>query len=268
MRIDMHAYEATPLPTANLTVSSPATQVGAGGSLPLCQAGVPAWPGFLLGQVERPIRVLLIDDDPHVRNVIAQELLGDLRINLVAQGSSVREARKLMATHDFDVLVVDLNLGDGSGFELIDQAKQRRTGVEVIVVSALEDDDKVLQAFELGATGYLAKNSWFGNFAQSVLQVVNGGASITPNLARRLLGKLNRSGARRESYAPPSQDLLSAREAEVLGLVACGHTSAEIATRLAISGQTVDTHVKNIYRKLRVRSRAQAVSCASARGLI
>ena len=80
--------------------------------------GLPSmWPGFLVGQTEQPVRVLLIDDDPHMSRVIAHELLADLRINLLGQGSSVREGRRLISQNDFDVMLVDLNLGDGTGFD-------------------------------------------------------------------------------------------------------------------------------------------------------
>ena len=227
------------------------------------------WPDFLNGQPDHPVRVLLVDDDPHIRLVIAQELLEDLRINLVAQASSMREGRRLISAHEFDVLLVDINLGDGTGFDLIDHMKSVRPLAEAVVISTMEDVQHAMQAFELGATGYLVKNSWFGNFPQAVLQVVNGGASITPNLARRLLAKLNHAheGAR-VPRAAPEREKLSEREKEVLKMVATGYTSSEIGIRLFISGQTVNTHVKNIYRKLHVRTRAQAVSFAAARGLL
>lgn len=231
--------------------------------------GLPSmWPGFLVGQTEQPVRVLLIDDDPHMSRVIAHELLADLRINLLGQGSSVREGRRLISQNDFDVMLVDLNLGDGTGFDLIEYMKTLRPTAEAVVISAMEDEQHALHAFELGATGYLVKNSWFGNFPQAVLQVVNGGASITPNLARRLLNKFEAPQATGQAlHENKSKDKLSDREKEVLKLVASGYTSTEIGSRLLISGQTVNTHIKNIYRKLNVRTRAQAVSFAAARGL-
>ncbi|WHZ11683.1 MAG: Two-component transcriptional response regulator, LuxR family [Burkholderiaceae bacterium] len=226
------------------------------------------WPEFLTGQPERPVRVLLIDDDPHIRRVMAQELVADLRITLVGQAGSAREGRRLIASREFDVMMIDLSLGDGSGFDLIEQMKALRPEAEAIVVSALEDEQHALRAFELGATGYLLKNSWFGNFPQAVLQVVNGGASITPNLARRLLGRLELRPGSAPQRSGADADPLSGRETEVLKMVANGYTSVEIGKRLSISGQTVNTHVKNIYRKLRVSNRAQAVSFAGARGLL
>lgn len=227
------------------------------------------WPDHLLGQEARPVRVVLVDDDPCVRRVIAQELLGDPRIRLEGQAGSLAEARRLLARCEFDVLMVDLRLGDGSGFELIESAKRHRSAAEIIVISALEDDPQVLHAFELGASGYLVKNAWFQSFAQAVLQVVNGGAAITPRLARRLLVHLDH----RRSNASPVRPLdrrasLSAREREVLRLVANGHVTDDIALQLTISAQTVNAHMKSIHRKLQAHTRAQAVSFASHRGLL
>ena len=148
--------------------------------------------------------------------------------------------------------------------------KTIRPLAEAVVISAMEDEQHALKAFELGATGYLVKNSWFGNFSQAVLQVVNGGAYITPKLARRLLNKLEQpfSGSNRMVGSNPMKDKLSDREKEVLKLVAAGYTSQEIGSHLMISFQTVNTHIKNMYRKLQVRSRAQAVNSAAHLGLL
>jgi DNA-binding NarL/FixJ family response regulator len=225
------------------------------------------WPDFLVGQPGKPVRVLLIDDDANMRSVVTRELLGDLRTDLVGAGSSVKDGRRLILQHEFDVMLVDLNLGDGNGFDLIEHMKIVRPMAEAIVVSAMEDEEHILRAFELGATGFLVKNSWFGNIPQSVLQVVNGGASITPSLARRLLHKLDHQP---EVVPLPSglhREKLSEREKGVLKMVSAGYTSGEIGVKLAISCQTVNTHIKNIYRKLQVRTRAQAVSYAVHRGL-
>ena len=226
------------------------------------------WPDFLVGQPGQPVRVLLIDDDPNMRRIVAHELLSDLRTDLVAQGASVREGRRLILQHEFDVMLVDLNLGDGTGLDLIEHMKLIRPTAEAIVISAMDDEEHTLRAFELGATGYLVKNSWFGNFPQAVLQVVNGGASITPNLARRLLQRLERPPEAARICTEERGDRLSEREKGVLKMVATGYTSSEIGSQLVISSQTVNTHIKNIYRKLQVRTRAQAVSYAAHRGML
>lgn len=225
------------------------------------------WPGHLVGQSERPVRVLLVDDDAHLRRVVAGELLADHRIELVGQAQSLREARLMASRHAFDVLLVDLNLGDGSGFSLIEQVRHKNPMVEVVVISALADDQHALHAFELGAMGYLIKHDCFGNFAQAVLQVVNGGAAITPALARRLIQRLDARPAGVSGQLAACESL-SDREREVLKMVAAGYTNPEIGERLAISGLTVNAHIRNINRKLQVRSRAQAVSRAMERGLL
>ena len=267
---DVNAAKAASSSDANLPES---------GQFAVHQSPPSMWPDFMTGQAQKPVRVLLVDDDPHMRRVIAQELMADERTLLVAQASSVREGRKAIKQHDFDVMLVDLNLGDGEGFELIDYLKSNRPSAEAIVISIMENDDQVLHAFELGATGYLVKNSWFGNYPQAVLQVANGGASITPNLARRLLQRFDHgapaapAAAAPEAQAPVQAtaehepERLSQREKEVLRMVASGYTSVEIGTQLQISALTVNTHIKNIYRKLQVRTRAQAVRFASLRGL-
>ena len=203
------------------------------------------WPAFLIGQEAKPVRVLLIDDDAHIRQVIAQELMSDPR-----------------------TLLVDLNLGDGEAFEVLEFFKSHRPTAQAVVISVMENDEQVLRAFELGAAGFVGKNSWFGNYAQTVLQVANGGASITPHIARRLLQRFDRANApQSKRRAADDADKLSAREKEILRMVASGYTSAEIGARLFISGMTVNTHLRNIYRKLQVRTRAQAVRFASLRGL-
>lgn len=237
----------------------------------VCPPAQPLWPGFLTGQEGAPVRVLLVDDDSFMRRVIAQELLSDLRIQLEGQAGSLRDGRRLLATHEFDVLMVDLRLGDGTGFELIREAGKQHPGCEIIVISALEDESHVMHAFELGATGYLLKDAWLQSFAQAVLQVVNGGAAITPRLARRLLSRLSaRPGSPPPASDPPTREAttLTARECEILRCVARGQVTEEIGAKLGISGQTVNAHIKNIYKKLHVHSRAQAVSYAAYSGLI
>lgn len=228
------------------------------------------WPDHLAGQAEKPVRVIVVDDDPHIRRVICQELMSDSRTVVAGQAGTLRDGRRLVRDHDFDVMLVDLNLGDGAGYDLITYTKHLRTAAEVVVVSILEANEDAMRAFDLGAAGFLVKNSWFGSFVQAVLQVANGGASITPSLARRLLLRLDRHKAPAEGLRPSSKapGRLSEREKEILRMIGNGYTSAEIGSRLVISELTVNTHVRNIYHKLHVRTRAQAISCANTWGYL
>lgn len=234
------------------------------------------WPDFLIGQSSQPLRVILVDGDARMCSVVKQELNLDARITLVGTGSNVREGKLLISKNGFDVMLVDAHLGDGLGLELISYMKTHRPIAEAVVISVIDDEHQAIKAFQQGAAGYLVKNSWFGNFSQAVLQVANGGAFISPNLARRLVQKLA-AVHHAEIHAAPSHHgmanshgdgVLSFREKEILELVASGYSSLEIASRISISGQTVTTHMKNIYRKLQVHSRAQAVMHAKSQGLL
>jgi len=229
------------------------------------------WPESMTGQPGAPLRVHVVDPDVHARAVIAQELMGDSRTVIAGQAATVREGRRLLRDVPFDVLLVDVGAADGAGFELIPQARSLHAGAEVVALSRQESDADAMRAFDLGAAGFVVKDSWFVSFVQAVLQVANGGAAITPALSRRLL--LKRRPPPWSSPSPMSQGealrvKLSMREHEVLRMIASGLTSSEIGDRLAISSTTVNSHVKNMYHKLHVRSRAQAVSCASNWGLL
>lgn len=225
------------------------------------------WPDFMVGQSEKPVRVVLVDDDAHIRSVVARELMSDPRVILVGQACSVRDARRLMRAVAFDVLLADLNLDDGTGMDLMGLQRSLRPSAETIIISVMEGDVQLLRAIEQGAAGYLVKHSWFGSYVQAVLQVANGGASITPHLARRLLQRL-RSSDGGSSSTTSEPEKLSVREREILRHVANGYTSQEISQSLDIALVTVNTHVRNIYRKLKVRSRTQAMRAALTHGLI
>ncbi len=220
------------------------------------------------------MRVILADTDTRMCNVIKQELNVDARIDLIGIAHSVHEGKLLISKHLFDVMLVEMHLDDGLGLDLLRYMKMMRPSAEAVVISVRDDTQNALDAFHNGASGYLVKNSWFGNFSQAVLQVANGGAFISPNVARRLLQKLTEvqntelSRLRSNASVDHINKKLSQREIEILSLVAAGYSSAEVALKIAISEQTVTTHMKNIYRKLNVHTRMQAVTSAKNQGLL
>ena len=229
------------------------------------------WPAFLVGQRDSPVRTVVIDDDIHFVNVLAQELMKDERLKVVGKALSLKEGKRLCKGMEFDVALVDLTLADGSGFQLLELLHAIKPSCQIIVVTVMEQDESVSRAFELGASGYLIKHSWFSNYVQAILQVANGGTAISPHLVKRLLRRFDQpsAGCRHSpSVGAVGQEQLSSREKDILRMVASGHTSTEIAARLNISHMTVNTHIRNTYRKLQVRSRAQAVQSAMVRGLI
>lgn len=227
------------------------------------------WPSDMKGQQNQPVRVFLVDEDSHVRNVISQELMRDPRTLLVGQASSYREARKNIFLQDFDVLLIDLSLGEGQGIELLESIQLKRPDVLSIAISASENDDAAMNALKRGAVGYLVKNSWFGSYSQAVLEVANGGAAISPVVAKKIIPKIFKANFHEESiFKHKSFESLTEREVEILKLIAQGKNSLEVASYLQISPLTVSTHIKNIYGKMQVRTRAQAVRCAILIGII
>lgn len=235
------------------------------------------WPDFLMGQTDKPLRAILVEEDASMRSRIAQELTADNRIDLIASAANMHDAKQMIARYDFDVLLIDSDIDShksGDMHRLIQHMKQHNSEVEIIVISSDNDELKALDAFATGATGFLVKNSWFGDFAQAILQVANGGAFISPYIARRMLSKFAQPNATTDTlasssdHAVQSDAILSNRENEILCLVASGSTGPQIADNLNITVQTVAVHMKNIFRKLHVHTRAQAVMVARNQGLL
>ena len=171
-------------------------------------------------------------------------------------------------------MLVDLGLPDMDGVALIRHAASRHPGCDVLVVTMFGDDQHVLGSIEAGATGYLLKDADGAHIAAAIHQLRAGGSPISPGIARRVLARF------RIASAPPAPSVpstpmpsaegspLSARETEILRLVAKGLGFDTVGELLGISPHTVVTHVKKIYRKLAVRSRGEAVYEAGQLGLL
>ncbi len=240
-----------------------------------------------------PWRVLIVEDDPTTREFFAQSVRQCAQLQLLGQAASVAEARTWLneGSHTIDVLLTDLGLPDGSGLEVIRHALQRHPQCEALVISMFGDEDNVLASIEAGATGYIHKDSAPDDVAQAILQLKAGASPISPMIARRVLAKYrsmlgdlkhievlaqqNIAAEAIENIAaalPPlaSEDspTLSPREQEVLELIARGFSYAEIAKLRHVSVHTVQTHIKNLYAKLAVHNKTEAVYEATRMGLL
>jgi DNA-binding NarL/FixJ family response regulator len=213
-----------------------------------------------------PVRVAVIAGDAQVRHQATQELAADRRTELVAWARTLREGQLLVGVAPLDVLLVELHLEDGSGLQLVTHLKERRPSAAVIVMTRSDDEEAAVRAFDLGAAGWLVLHDGDASLVLSVLNVAHGGAVLSASLARRLM---HRPPVNNPAPAPMHATVaaLTRREREVLEQVALGLRSKEIARRLTISGETVNAHVKSIYRKLQVHSRAQLVRMASQAGV-
>lgn len=166
--------------------------------------------------------------------------------------SSVEEAFENFT--ETDVILLDINLPGMTGIEAIPLFKQKYPDQKIVMLTILEDDFHILEAIKNGADGYILKKSSPNKIVEAIQQVYEGGAALTPMVARQVMAFLKPEAAKSGS---PSN--LTPREKEILLLITQGMTNELIAAKLFISVQTVRNHIKNIYDKLQVHSRAQVV---------
>jgi DNA-binding NarL/FixJ family response regulator len=211
--------------------------------------------------------VMVVEDDPVFLNRFCRIIASDAELALFAAVPDCASARQALAKAAPDVLLTDLGLADGSGIEIIRETSRRYPDTDIMVVTVFGDEEHVLAAIEAGATGYILKDSMPEAFVALIKQLRAGGSPISPVIARQLLKRFMLPAAP-DSVRPVADAGLSARESEVLSLIAKGFSFAEIARLLGVSPHTVTTHVKKIYQKLAVHSRGEAVYEAGKMGLI
>jgi two-component system nitrate/nitrite response regulator NarL len=192
----------------------------------------------------QPIRLLVVDDHPIVRQSLSA-LLGAFGapMQVVASAGSAEEALVLAEQHAPDIVLTDLQMKPTSGIQLIQQLSQRQPAVRYVVFTASTQDEHMLQAFDAGAQGFVLKEAEAGELIKAI-EAVMGGATHYPAGLKRALDRRQQ------------QPALTAREAEVLALVAQGLTSKEIARTLAIDPRTVDAHRANIRQRFGLDSSA------------
>jgi DNA-binding NarL/FixJ family response regulator len=210
------------------------------------------------------VTVGIVEDDPVLRECLGQMVEEVDGFRLFGSASTVAEGLGLLAKEP-DILLLDLALPDGSGLELIAQARDTGSPTRLLVLTVFADVRSVVRAIEEGADGYLLKEADVDQIAAAIRTVLSGGAPISPAVAGHILAKLRNDAPRRPATPPVS---LTAKETAVLEALASGKAHKEVAIQLSISQHTVGDHVKSIYRKLSVNSRGEAVYKAVQTGLI
>lgn len=206
----------------------------------------------------KTIRVLLVDDHPVVRAGIEGILNSQDDIEVVGEAGNGVEAIRLTQTLRPDVILMDLRMPEMDGVAAIKAIQSQADPPYILVLTTFDTDADIVRAIEVGATGYLLKDTPREDFFTAVRNVAQGKSVLTPVVASRLM----------ERMRAPAEEQLSSREIEVLTLVSRGHDNKAIAKQLHISTATVKTHLIHVYGKLGVNDRTAAVTTALEKGIL
>ena len=209
------------------------------------------------------VRVLIADDQTLFRVGLARLLEEDERVKIVGQAGDGAEAVKLAGSLKPDVVLMDLKMPNLDGIEATRQIVSAHQGVKVLLLTTFEADNHVIQALKAGASGYILKDSKPDSIVSSLLAVMAGERVMASAVANRVLEMLTGTTTPKEFY-----DGLTGREIEILKLLAGGMANKQIAYKLKISEKTVRNHVSNMYEKLNIYDRSQAVLYAVRKGLV
>jgi DNA-binding NarL/FixJ family response regulator len=204
------------------------------------------------------IRVVIADDHPVVRTGLRSLLEPEPDIEVVGEAADGSEAVSLAGRLEPDVVLMDLRMPGVDGVTATRRIKERHDDVHVLILTTYDTDADILRAIEAGATGYLVKDATRDELLDAVRLAAGGDAILAPTVARRVMGRLR----------APAAETLTAREIEVLELVARGLTNREIGERLFVGEATVKTHLLHVYAKLGVDDRTAAVTTALERGIM
>ncbi|MEW1832781.1 response regulator transcription factor [Streptomyces sp. NPDC088196] len=207
------------------------------------------------------ISLLIVDDHPVVRDGLRGMFESAPGFRVLGEASNGIEAVERVAELDPDVILMDLRMPGGGGVEAIRELTRRSARAKVLVLTTYDTDSDTLPAIEAGATGYLLKDAPRDELFTAVRAAAEGRTVLSPAVASRLVSAVR-------SPQSPGNEPLSAREREVLALVAKGTSNREIARELFISEATVKTHLTHLYGKLGVKDRAAAVAVAYDRGIL
>jgi DNA-binding NarL/FixJ family response regulator len=218
---------------------------------------------------DRVINVLLVEDQCLVRSGLRALLDQEADIRVIGEAADGEEAIRMVAELRPDLVLMDIKLPKVDGIEATRRIKDGNGDVEVLVLSAYEDDESVFQAIHAGASGYVLKDITPTNLVRAIRAVRSGMSTVHPGITRKLLERISlMSRARTPGATAIHSDGLTDREVQILVGISKGASSRELAAKLFVSESTVKSHLRTIYRKINVRDRSQAVAYAIRKGFV
>lgn len=203
---------------------------------------------------EKSIRIAVVEDDKTVREGLQMLLNGSHGYSCIAAFGSGEEALTGIPDMMPDVVLMDINLPGISGIECIVKLKEQELPAMYIMLTVFENTDAIFQSLAAGACGYLLKNTPPAKLLEAIRDVYNGGSPMSGEIARKVVQSFQQPAVK-----PGTSSCLTKREEEILGFLSQGYFYKEIAGTLSISVETVRTHIRNIYEKLQVRTRTEAI---------
>jgi DNA-binding NarL/FixJ family response regulator len=204
-----------------------------------------------------PITVAIVEDDAGIREMLTRAVSKAPQLSFVGSFPNAEVALPDLAKLSPNVVIMDIQLPGIDGVECTRRLKQLRPETQVLVFTVFMDSDQIFKALAAGANGYLLKRTSRQEIVDAVEQVWQGGAPMSGEIARKVVMSFQTKFA--QEKPPAADEQLTAREEEVLELLASGHGTKAIATQLNLSAETVRFHLKHVYEKLHVRSRTEAV---------
>jgi len=219
----------------------------------------------------KPIRVAVVEDDARTLSRLCSAIEHESGFVLAQSFSCGLPAIAWLRNNPVDILLTDLGLPDTSGIEVIRACVEHQAQCDIMVITMFGDEKNVLTSIESGAMGYILKGIDEMDVGRAMRDLRAGGSPMTPLIARKVLTRARRgdpSAAGQDGSQQAPSVSLTNREAEILNLIARGYTYEEVSKLLSVSLSTVQTHIKNTYGKLAVKSRAEAVYEANRMGLL
>jgi RNA polymerase sigma factor (sigma-70 family) len=204
----------------------------------------------------QPIKVCLVEDIKEVREGMETLLTLDKRFELLASYADAESAAEHLPSWDADIVIMDINLPGMSGIDCIRKVKRQCPHSQFIMFTIYEDDEKVFEALEAGANGYLLKKTSLSKITDSLIELHEGGSPMSTQIARKVIERMH------INKLENTTDLLSPRETEILRLLAKGLLYKEISDQINITTGTVRQHIHRIYEKLHVQNRTEAINRA------